>query len=67
MSSEATAGESLLRISDIVRRLQLSRNQVYKITRTGELPSVRFGTAIRFVPEDVERYIQAHRKRRKPA
>ena len=43
-------------------RLGLSRPRVYALAAAGEIPSIKFGRAVRFDPEDVERYIQKHRR-----
>lgn len=46
------AGEALT-VEDVQRLLRLSRNTVYKLARTGELPSYRVGRQIRFRYSDV--------------
>ncbi len=42
-----------LRVEDVTRILHLSRNTVYKLARTGELPSYRVGRQMRFRYDDV--------------
>ncbi|MBM7000080.1 helix-turn-helix transcriptional regulator [bacterium] len=45
-------GEAL-RVEDVMRVLRLSKNTVYKLARTGELPSFRVGRQLRFRYDDV--------------
>ena len=42
-----------LRVEDVTRILHVSRNTVYKLARTGELPSYRVGRQMRFRYDDV--------------
>lgn len=42
-----------LRVEDVMRILHLSKNTVYKLARTGELPSYRVGRLLRFNYDDV--------------
>jgi len=43
--------------------LSLSRQHVYTMAASGELPSIKFRGAVRFDPKEVERFIQAHRRK----
>jgi excisionase family DNA binding protein len=50
----------LLRPNELARRLAVSRAWVYEAARTGRIPSVRIGGAdgpLRFVPEDIDRWL----------
>ncbi len=47
-----------LRVEDVTRILHLSRNTVYKLARTGELPSYRVGRQMRFRYDDVRRHLE---------
>ncbi len=57
---------TLLRPSDLARLLAVSRAWVYEAAKAGRIPSVRIGGAdgpLRFVPEDVERWLDEARGR----
>lgn len=63
----------LLRPSDLARQLGVSRAWIYEAARTGRIPSVRIGGKIggkggplRFVPEDVERWLDEARSKWNP-
>jgi excisionase family DNA binding protein len=42
--------------------LAISRRQVYLLLDRGELPAVRVGTRIRFVPAELRSYLERHRE-----
>jgi excisionase family DNA binding protein len=44
------------------RRMGFSRSHVYALATRKEIPSIKFGNAVRFDPRDVEAYIEAHRR-----
>ena len=48
----------LLKVSDVVRMTQISPSQVYTMIREGSLPAVRFYTALRVRPEDLQKFIE---------
>ena len=48
-----------LRVEDVTRILHLSRNTVYKLARTGELPSYRVGRQMRFRYDDVRKHLES--------
>jgi excisionase family DNA binding protein len=52
----------LLRAAEVGKRLGFSKQQVYALAASGDLPSVKFGRAVRFDPEDVEEFIREHRR-----
>jgi excisionase family DNA binding protein len=51
--------EPLLRVDDIAEWLDVDRLRVYELARTGLLPAVRLGRAVRFSPDAVRRFIEA--------
>jgi excisionase family DNA binding protein len=56
--------QPLLRPSDLARRLGVSRSWLYDAAKTGRIPSIRIGGEdgpLRFVPEDVERWLDEAR------
>ena len=48
-----------LRVEDVTRILHVSRNTVYKLARTGELPSYRVGRQMRFRYDDVRARLES--------
>src|SRR5689334_20165608 len=51
---------SLMKPNDLARRLGVSRAWVYEAAKSGRVPSVRIGGVdgpLRFVPEDIERWL----------
>jgi excisionase family DNA binding protein len=55
---------TLLRPNDVARILAVSRAWVYEAARTRRIPSIRIGGPdgpLRFVPEDVERWLDEAR------
>lgn len=60
---------TLIRPSDLARDLCVSRAWVYDAARSGRIPSIRVGGEdgpLRFVPEDVERWLDAAREAWRP-
>jgi excisionase family DNA binding protein len=50
----------LLKPSELARRLGVSRSWLYDAARTGRIPSIRIGGEdgpLRFIPEDIDRWI----------
>ena len=56
--------KDLLRPRDVGRKLGLSVPHVYTLAAAGDLPSIKFGKAVRFDPKDVEEFIREHRRRK---
>jgi len=52
----------LLRAGDVARRLGFSKQHVYAVAASGELPSIKFRRGVRFDSADVERFIQENRR-----
>lgn len=55
----------LLVAKDVAHTLNLTRQHVYVLAASGQLPSIKFGGgrgSVRFDPKDVEAFIQAHRR-----
>jgi len=68
MSEEPTA--RLLRPQEVARRLGVSRSWVYNASADGRIPAVRLGGPdgpLRFVPEDLERWIAEARAACQPS
>jgi excisionase family DNA binding protein len=56
------ASRKLLPAGAVAEMLSLSRQHVYTMAASGELPSIKLRGAVRFDPKDVERFIRAHRR-----
>lgn len=56
------ASRNLLPAGAVAKMLSLSRQHVYTMATSGELPSIKLRGAVRFDPEDVERFIREHRR-----
>ncbi len=50
----------LLKVSDVARLTQVSLSQVYTMIQEGRLPAVRFGSALRVRPEDLQKFIEVN-------
>jgi excisionase family DNA binding protein len=51
----------LLTCKDVAEILQTSLAKAYAMTKTGEIPSVRFGKLVRVHPDDLEGFISLNR------
>jgi len=50
----------LLKVSDVARLTQVSLSQVYTMIQEGTLPAVRFGSALRVRPEDLQKFFEVN-------
>ena len=61
MDTESHPPTKLLKAGQVAEILKVSKSHVYKLMRTGEIPTVRIGIkSVRVRPEDLNRYIQEH-------
>jgi excisionase family DNA binding protein len=61
--------QDLLTPSDVAARLRVSRTWLYDAAKNGRIPSIRIGGGegpLRFVPEDIEEWIDEARARWTP-
>jgi excisionase family DNA binding protein len=61
--------QSLLRPHEVCRMLGVSRSWLYQAAADGRIPHVRLGSAdgpIRFVPTDIEQWLEDARRRWMP-
>jgi len=58
--------EPLLTVGDAASFLGVSRRQVYLLVERGQLPTVRVGQRIRFIPEELRAYIERGRQELAP-
>lgn len=54
---------SLIRPEDVAKILGCSVVYIYKLAQRGDLPSYAFGRAVRFHPDEVTQFIEAHRRK----
>jgi len=52
----------LLTVPEVAQKLRLGVSTVYGLVRSGELPSLLFGSAVRLDPSDVEIYLASCRR-----
>ena len=64
VASRTTPLEPLLDVRAAAGFLGVSRRQVYLLLERHELPAVRVGQRIRFVPDDLRAYLERHRDAR---
>jgi excisionase family DNA binding protein len=53
----------LLTLGEVAEVAAVSPSTVKRAVRFGELKAIRFGRAVRFDPEDVQRWIEGRRDR----
>jgi excisionase family DNA binding protein len=58
---DSSAGMELLDRKQAARRLKFSTRKLYNETKDGRIPHVRLGRLVRFIPGDLDAYIEAHR------
>ncbi|MDQ4000883.1 MAG: helix-turn-helix domain-containing protein [Actinomycetota bacterium] len=56
------AGHKLLSLKEVCQELGMSKGWVYQRIRSGEIPSVQLGHNIKVKREDLDAYLQAHRR-----
>jgi excisionase family DNA binding protein len=54
--------DPLMTVGAAAEFLSVSRRQVYLLVERGELPTVRVGTRIRFIPNELRDYLKRHRE-----
>ena len=54
--AEATAPTGALTAAEAAKRLRVSPWTIYRLARTGKLPSYRAGSALRFTVDEIERF-----------
>lgn len=57
----------LLRVPDIVERLQVSRSKVYELIESGRLPHYRIDGCVRVAEDQLEAYLESVRQQPGPS
>ena len=57
----AIPAERLWTVADVCAFLRVGRNAVYAMAARRELPSIRVGSRVRFVPADVRAWLERQR------
>jgi excisionase family DNA binding protein len=57
----AIPAEQLWTVADVCALLRVGRNAVYTMAARRELPSIRVGNRVRFLPEDVRAWLERQR------
>ncbi|MBP6874766.1 MAG: helix-turn-helix domain-containing protein [Candidatus Eisenbacteria bacterium] len=55
--------ERLLTVREVCEVLHIGKTRVYAMAASGELPAVRIGSALRFRPEQLRRWLETQEKR----
>ena len=61
MDALAIPAEQLWTVADVCAFLRVGRNAVYSMAARHELPSIRVGTRVRFLPADVRAWLERQR------
>ena len=56
---EGTPQRLLLRIPEAAETLGIGRTKIYEMIATGELPTVRFGRAVRISVSTLQKWVEA--------
>ena len=62
MTKEKETPGRLLLAGEVAHTLNLTRQHVYVLAASGQLPSIKLRGAVRFDQKDVEAFIEAHRR-----
>lgn len=60
-NSTNISSSSLLKATDVAKRLNISRSKAYQLLQSDDLPTVRFDGTVRVCDCDLEEYINRHR------
>jgi excisionase family DNA binding protein len=51
-----------LTLEQIAKYLQMSTSSIYKMAQTGKIPAYKVGRQWRFKKEDIDKWVEKHRK-----
>ena len=58
MDATPALGEKLLKIEEVAAFMRVTKDHVYRLVRSGSIPSVRVGRALRFRSGDIHAYLE---------
>lgn len=58
-----TQPSSLMNVTQVAKKLLLSRATVYRLIRQENLPAISFGTALRISPTSLDRWLSEREKK----
>ena len=61
LSALSVPAEQLWTVAEVGALLRVGRNAVYEMATRGELPSIRVGSRVRFLPADVRAWLERQR------
>lgn len=59
---QENSSQELLKVEEVAKTLKLSKPMIYKMISSGQLPSIKFRTAIRLTREDLASFVQTQRR-----
>lgn len=62
MTGRPAPADNLMTTDDLAEYLAISRHSVYRLIKSGVIPTVRVGHRIRFRPVDVEEFLNRVRQ-----
>jgi excisionase family DNA binding protein len=62
VSALSPSPRTLFTVDEAAEYLRVSRRQVYKLVRAGEIRGYRVGERLRFRPQDVDVYLEQRRE-----
>jgi excisionase family DNA binding protein len=61
MTTQETDSNNLLDKIETAKRLRISLRTLDNRIKAGTIPFVRLGKLVRFIPSDIEKFIEAHK------
>ncbi len=58
---EQEQSQALLKATEVATKLNVSKAMAYRLLRSGEIPSVRIGHAVRVQRSDLEEFVRRQR------
>ncbi len=54
--------QEMMTIQEVTQYLKISRQYLHKVTKEEKIPSYKLGKNVRYRREDVERYLEEHKR-----
>lgn len=55
-----SVSEPLVRVTEVARRLNISRSLAYRLVQQGDLPCIRINHSVRVRASDLDEYVAKH-------